>query len=69
MHQVGENVTSVPVANRTEEDLQRGIDGQDTPSESSIDSCDSDTTGDEEWDSGESSASLVVNHIYEKIRK
>lgn len=42
--------------------MQTGTSGQDTPSESSdADSSGSDTTGDEDgWESGESSASLVV---------
>lgn len=53
--------------NRTGESIQIGMGGQDTPSESSeADSseCDTtgDTTGDEDGESGESSASLVVNH-------
>lgn len=49
------------------EGIQMGMGGQETPSESSeADSseCDTtgDTTGDEDGESGESSASLVVNH-------
>lgn len=44
-----------------------GTSGQETPSESSeADSSECDTTGDEDgWESGESSASLVVNHHHE----
>lgn len=54
-------------ASRTADGIQIRIGGQDTPSESSeADSseCDTtgDTTGDEDGESGESSASLVVNH-------
>lgn len=44
-------------------DVQIGMSGQETPSESSdADSSEGDTTGDDEdvWDSGESSVSLVA---------
>ncbi|XP_076233077.1 phosphatase and tensin-like protein isoform X2 [Calliopsis andreniformis] len=60
MHRVGGSISqTVPASNR--------MGGQETPSESSeADSSESDTTGDttgdEDGESGESSASLVVNH-------
>lgn len=69
MHRMGGNISQTVSAttNRTGEGIQIGMGGQDTPSESSeADSseCDTtgDTTGDEDGESGESSASLVVNH-------
>lgn len=66
MHRVGgSNSPAVPATtNRLGEGVQIGMGGQETPSESSeADSSECDTTGDEDgWESGESSASLVVNH-------
>nr|XP_003708160.2 PREDICTED: phosphatidylinositol 3,4,5-trisphosphate 3-phosphatase and dual-specificity protein phosphatase PTEN isoform X2 [Megachile rotundata] len=72
MHQMGGNIAQTVSAttNRTGEmqtGVQIGMGGQESPSESSeADSseCDTtgDTTGDEDGESGESSASLVVNH-------
>ncbi|XP_028522909.1 phosphatidylinositol 3,4,5-trisphosphate 3-phosphatase and dual-specificity protein phosphatase PTEN isoform X1 [Apis cerana] len=69
MHRMGGTISQAVSAttNRTGEGIQIGMGGQDTPSESSeADSseCDTtgDTTGDEDGESGESSASLVVNH-------
>nr|XP_031849649.1 phosphatidylinositol 3,4,5-trisphosphate 3-phosphatase and dual-specificity protein phosphatase PTEN isoform X5 [Nomia melanderi] len=69
MHRVGGSMSqTVPAtANRTGEGIRIGMGGQETPSESSeVDSseCDTtgDTTGDEDGEFGESSASLVVNH-------
>ncbi|XP_033321642.1 phosphatase and tensin-like protein isoform X2 [Megalopta genalis] len=69
MQRVGGSMSqTVPAtANRTGEGIQIGMGGQETPSESSeADSseCDTtgDTTGDEDGESGESSASLVMNH-------
>lgn len=67
MHCVGGSISSaVPATtNRTGDGVQLGMAGQETSSESSeADSSECDTTGDDEdgWDSGESSASLVVNH-------
>jgi hypothetical protein len=63
MHRMGGGVppasSTVP---RAGESIQIGMSGQETPSESSeADSSECDTTGDEDgWESGESSASLVV---------
>jgi len=66
MHSVGGNISpDVPATtNRGGDSVQLGMGGQETPSESSeADSSECDTTGDEDgWESGESSASLVVNH-------
>lgn len=66
MHCVGGSASpAVPATtNRSGDGVQLGMGGQETPSESSeADSSESDTTGDEDgWESGESSASLVVNH-------
>lgn len=66
MHCVAGGISpAVPATtNRTGDNGQLGIGGQETPSESSeADSSECDTTGDEDgWESGESSASLVVNH-------
>lgn len=66
MHSVSGNISpAVPATtNRSGDGVQLGMGGQETPSESSeADSSECDTTGDEDgWESGESSASLVVNH-------
>lgn len=66
MHCVGGSISpAVPATtNRTGDGVQLGMAGQETSSESSeADSSECETTGDEDgWDSGESSASLVVNH-------
>ncbi|XP_076755998.1 phosphatase and tensin-like protein isoform X3 [Xylocopa sonorina] len=69
MHRMGGSISQgvTTATNRTGESIQMGVGGQDTPSESSeADSseCDTtgDTTGDEDGESGESSASLMVNH-------
>ncbi|KAL6260707.1 hypothetical protein P5V15_008230 [Pogonomyrmex californicus] len=66
MHSVDGNLSSdVPATtNRGGDGVQLGMGGQETPSESSeADSSECDTTGDEDgWESGESSASLVVSH-------
>ncbi|KZC15130.1 Phosphatidylinositol 3,4,5-trisphosphate 3-phosphatase and dual-specificity protein phosphatase PTEN [Dufourea novaeangliae] len=69
MHQVGGSISQTvpPTTNRTGEAIQIGMGGQETPSESSeaeSSECDTtgDTTGDEDGESGESSASLVMNH-------
>lgn len=65
MHYVGDMSPAVPATtNRGGDGVQLGMGGQETPSESSeADSSECDTTGDEDgWESGESSASLVVNH-------
>ncbi|XP_071571098.1 phosphatase and tensin-like isoform X1 [Temnothorax nylanderi] len=71
MHSVGGNISpAVPATtNRGGDGVQLGIGGQETPSESSeADSSDCDTTGDEDgWESGESSASLVVNHQHHPL--
>ncbi|KAJ8679764.1 hypothetical protein QAD02_015551 [Eretmocerus hayati] len=63
MHRLGDSIpTSVPVTGRCEDNVHIGVGGQKTPSESSEgESSECDTTGDEDgWESGESSASLVV---------
>ena len=66
MHRVGGNIPStVPgTVTRAGENVQIGMGGQETPSESSeADSSECDTSGDEDgWESGESSTSLMVNH-------
>ena len=68
MHRVGGTVPPPPPpvvpqpGARTSDGVQIGMSGQETPSESSEgDSSECDTTGDEDgWESGESSASLVM---------
>lgn len=64
MHCVGGSISSaVPATNRTGEGVQLGMAGPDSSESSEPDSSESEMTGDEDgWDSGESSASLVVNH-------
>lgn len=61
MHRVATGIQTVPDSNRSDGGR---LDDPETPSESSDgSSSECDTTGDEEgWESGESSASLVVSH-------
>lgn len=71
MHYVEDMSPAVPTTTNRSGDGVRGLcmGGQETPSESSeADSSECDTTGDEDgWESGESSASLVVNHQHHPL--
>lgn len=68
MHRVGNSMpptVPAPVV-RAEENMQIGMGGQETPSESSeADSSECDTTGDEDgWESGESASLVVKRHSH-----